>query len=94
MHGGADCVCGERGRDRVFGLLDFTGDLVIRLDDAFGGELLKAAAAGIDLTDGVATGGVNDQVLQYSFGADAGFERGILGRCRRVVRTLAGDRTS
>ena len=70
----------------VFGLLDLAGDLVIGIDDAFGRELLQdpePAAAGVDLIDAVAIGGMDDQVLQDALGADAGFECRILGgRCR------------
>ena len=86
MHRSADRVLGKRGLDRVFGLLDLAGDRVIGIDCAVGCELLQdpeAAPAGIDLIEAVAIGGVDYQVLQDALGANAGFERGILGgRCR------------
>jgi hypothetical protein len=84
MHGGTHRVFHQRGFDRVLGLLDLAGDFGVRVDDAFRGEFLQdpeAAAAGIDLVDAFAVDprGMNDQVLQNAFGADAGFQRRILG---------------
>jgi hypothetical protein len=84
MHRGAHRVFGERGLERVFRFFELARDLGVRIDDAFGGELLQdpeAAAAGIDLKNAFAVdrGRVNDQVLQDAFGSDAGLEGGILG---------------
>ena len=93
----------HRGADRVFHQARFRrassgssirhGTWMIGVDDAFGGELLQdleAAAAGIDLVDAFAVDRrrMNDQVLQDAFGADAGFELGILGRRGRRLADI------
>ena len=75
------------------GLFDFAGDRMIGVDDAFGGELLQdlePPAAGIDFVDAFAVDRrrMNDQVLQDALGADAGFERGILGRRGRGLADI------
>ena len=92
MHRGADRVFGKRGFDRVRGLFDFAGDPVgFGVDHAFGGELLQdleAAAAGINQIDPVVVCRVDNQVLQDAFGADAGFELGVLGLRSRGLASI------
>ena len=66
---------------------------MIGLDDAFGGEFLQdlePPAAGIDFVDAFAVDRrrMDDQVLQDAVGADAGFERGILGRRGRGLADI------
>ena len=66
---------------------------MIILDDAFGGEFLEhlePPAAGIDLVDALAIDRcrMNDQVLQDTPGADAGFECRILGRRGRGLADI------
>ena len=75
------------------GVLDLARDRMVGVDDAFGGELLQdleAAAAGVDLVDAFAVDRrrMDDEVLQDAFGADAGFERGVLGRRGRSLADI------
>ena len=93
VHRGADRVFGERGFDRVVRFLDFAGDRMIGVDDAFGRELLQdlePAAAGIDEVDAFAVDRrrMDDQVLQDAPGADAGFERHVFGRRGRGLADI------
>ena len=83
----------NRGFDRVAGFLDLARNRMIGLDDAFGGEFLQdlePPAAGIDLVDAFAVDRrrMHDQVLQDAPGADAGFERHILGRRGRCLADI------
>lgn len=98
MHGRPDRVFGEGDFDSVFGLPDFARDFGVRVDHAFGGEVLQdleAAAADIHLVGASALGErrrVDDQVLENAVRADAGFEGGILGRrCRRLADVGGGQ---
>jgi hypothetical protein len=66
---------------------------MIEVDDAFRGEFLQdlePAAAGIDLVGAFAVDrqGVDNQILQDAFGADARFERGVLGGSRRGLADI------
>jgi hypothetical protein len=97
MHRGADRVLGKRRLDRVFGLLDLAGDLVIGVDRALGCELLQdpeAAAAGMYLIDAVAVGGMDDQVRRMPLARMLASSAASSAAVGGVVRTLAGDRTS
>ena len=83
----------ERGFERVVGLLDQARHRMIGVDDAFGRELLQdlePPSAGIDFVDAFAVDRrrMDDQVLQDAVGADAGFERHILGRRGRGLADI------
>ena len=85
VHRSADRVFGERGFDRVVRCLDFARDRMIGVDHAFSGEFLQdleAPSAGIDFAGAFAVDRrrMDDQVLQDTPGADAGFEGHILSR--------------
>ena len=94
VHRGADRVFDKRAFERVAGAFDLARDRMIGIDRAFGGELLQdlePPSAGIDFVEAFVVGRhrMDDQVLFDAMGADAGFERRILGRRGRGFADIA-----
>jgi len=97
VHRGADGVLRQRCLEGRVLRLDQARHLEVVGNDALGGELLQGLQpppAGGDGVDALLVGrGVDDQVPLQPAGLDACLQFGLLGRRRRGLADVAGDRT-